>query len=265
MQKRYKSIVLLDKPSGPTSLECAERAKKILGASKAGHAGTLDPKATGVLLIALDEATKAMPLLMGLEKEYEGVMHIHEDFSEKHLREVAEQFRGKITQTPPVRSAVSRKPRKREIYSFEITKISGRDVSFRVYFQAGTYIRKLCSDMGERMGSGAHMKSLNRVKTGPFSIEECATLEDIQASPGKHMISLENALERIGIKRILIKQGSIDKILNGSPVFPDYIEKSDKGIKSGEIVAVFSGEKVIALALANAGKSFARTDRVFRF
>ena len=259
-----KSIALLDKPAGPTSLECAERVRKIYSAKKAGHAGTLDPQATGVLIIALDEAAKAMPVLMGLEKTYEAVMHVHRDFSEAELAEAAKYFVGKIMQTPPVKSAVARKPREREIYSFEILKISGRDVAFRVRCQAGTYIRKLCSDLGGKMGTQAHMLSLRRTRAGPFTIRECATLEQIRKNPGKSLIPLEKILERVGVRRIFIKPDSVRKILNGSPVFPQFAEKSDPGILKDDYVGIFSGGKIIALGISTGGKSLARTDRIFR-
>lgn len=266
----FRLIILLDKPAGSTSLECAEKIREIFDAKKSGHTGTLDPEVTGILIIALDEATKAMPLLMGLEKEYEGTMHIHKGFDRKTLEQTVKSFTGKIIQKPPVKSAVSRQPRERDIYSFEITGVSSRDISFRVRCQAGTYIRKLCSDIGEKMGTQAHMKSLRRMKAGPFSIGECSTLEELQKSPLKHTIPIEKALERVGIKKIFIKQEAARKILNGSPVLSDFIEKADKGIRKEERIGVFSDGKIIALAIAKEDVSqgmkgsVARTDRVFR-
>lgn len=263
MERLFRSIMLLDKPAGLTSLECAEKVRKIFSAKKSGHAGTLDPGATGALIIALDEATKAMPVLMGLEKTYEAVMHIHRDFDQNELKEAVKSFTGKIIQKPPVRSAVSRVPRERDIYSFEIHRIQGRDVSFRVRCQAGTYIRKLCSDIGEKMGSGAHMKSLIRTRIGPFSLKECVNLEALEKNPEKHLISLETAFQRIGIKRIFLKEYSARKILNGSPVFPDHVQKADR-FQKGEQVGIFSGRKLIALGVTTGGKSIAKTDRIFR-
>jgi H/ACA ribonucleoprotein complex subunit 4 len=270
MENPFRSIVLLDKPPGLTSLEAAERVRKIFNAKKAGHAGTLDPNVTGVLIIALDEATKAMPVLMGLEKKYEGVMHIHKDFDEKILRGTVESFTGKIIQKPPVKSAVSRVPRERDIYSFEITGISGRDVSFRVSCQAGTYIRKLCSDMGERMGTQAHMKSLIRIRAGPFSLKDCVTLERLEKDPQKYLIPIEKILRRVGVKRIFIKQKSLQKILNGSPVLRKHVKKADPGILKGEYTGIFSGRRLIALGVAKADFSrkmkgaVARTERIFK-
>jgi len=263
MERLFRSIILLDKPAGPTSLECAERVRRIFSAKKSGHAGTLDPGVTGVLIIALDEATKAMPVLMGLEKTYEGVMHVHMDFLEQELREAVKSFTGKIIQRPPVRSAVSRQPREREIYSFEITGISGHDVSFRVRCQAGTYVRKLCSDLGEKMGTQAHMKSLRRIRAGPFSLKECANLEDLEKNPEKHLIQIEKAFQKIGVKKIRVKESSVQKILNGSPVLPGFVEKPYKA-REGEYAGIFSSSKLIALGVRTGGKSVARTERIFK-
>jgi len=263
MEKLFRSIILLDKPAGPTSLECAEAVRRIFSAKKSGHAGTLDPGATGVLIIALDEATKAMPVLMHLPKEYEGVMHVHRDFPESEVRRAVKSFTGRIIQKPPVRSAVSRQLRERDIYSFEITGISGKDVSFHVSCQAGTYIRKLCSDLGERMGTQAHMKSLRRTRAGHFSLKDCVTPENLEKNPEKHLIPIEKAFQRIGIKRIFVKEDSLGKILNGSPVFSNNVQKMDR-FRKGEHVGIFSGQKLVALGVAKA-KGSVSTDRVFRF
>jgi len=264
MQNPFRSLILLDKPAGPTSLEAAEKTRRIFSAKKAGHAGTLDPGVTGVLIIALDEATKAMPVLMDLAKEYEGVMHIHRHFSRSELMEAVKSFTGKITQTPPVHSAVSRRPREREIYSFCILRISGRDVSFRVSCQAGTYVRKLCSDLGQKMGTQAHMKSLVRTRAGPFSLKDCVTFENLEKNPNKYLIPIETTFQKIGVKKILVKKDVIPRILNGSPVLPEFVEKSDK-LEEGGHVGIFSGRKLVALGTATEGKAVARTERVFRF
>lgn len=96
-------------------------------------------------------------------------MHLHKDVEEKNLRETIKKFIGKIQQLPPLKSAVKRVERTREIYEFEILEIEDHDVLFRVKCQAGTYIRKLCSDLGKALGIGAHMAELRRTKAGPFT------------------------------------------------------------------------------------------------
>ena len=123
-----RGILLLDKPGDLTSMQSVEEAKRILGARKAGHSGTLDPKVTGLMFIAFNEATKAMPVLAGLEKSYEGVMRLHGPFTREQLSAVMRGFTGRIVQTPPRRSAVVRKPRERQVTSLEIVSVSGREV-----------------------------------------------------------------------------------------------------------------------------------------
>ena len=108
-------------------------------------------------------------------------MHIHQEIDEKIIRETIGLFLGKIRQLPPLKSAVKRVERTREIYEFEILEIKGKDVLFRVKCQAGTYIRKLCFDIGNKLGVGAHMAELRRTKAGPFTeADHLVTLNDLQ-------------------------------------------------------------------------------------
>ncbi len=263
-----KHVILLDKPETLTSMQCVERVKKTIGARKAGHSGTLDPKVTGLMIIALDEALKAMPVFLGMDKEYEGIIHLHSSVSLTEFRKAASGFVGQITQRPPVRSAVARIPRKRTVHSFRIMGKSGRDVLFRVRCEAGTYIRKLCSDIGESLGSGAHMASLRRTGIGGFSVKEAVTMERIEKEKVKCLIPLENALERAGLKRVEIKESSVRKVGNGLPVRWEDVEKADRGIKPGEVVGIYSGSRIIALGMAQKdypeGRNMFKTDRVFR-
>jgi H/ACA ribonucleoprotein complex subunit 4 len=260
MKKAFKKgIVFVDKPAGITSFELVEKVREILGIRKAGHSGTLDMAVTGFMLVALEEAVKAMPLLSGLDKEYEGITQVHGDPGDSKIREACRSFVGNIIQTPPRRSAVKREPREREIYSLDITRIKGRNVEFRVRCQAGTYIRKLCSDIGEKLGCGAHMIRLRRIGLGPFSIDECAALDKLMKSDAK---PLEEVLERIGIKKIFIKDDFVGKIRNGLPVRDEWAEKTDKDINKGELIGIYSGKEIIAIA-RYMEKELARTDRVF--
>ncbi|MEK6922103.1 MAG: RNA-guided pseudouridylation complex pseudouridine synthase subunit Cbf5, partial [Nanoarchaeota archaeon] len=133
-------IVNIDKPAGPTSHQVSGYVKQILHLSKAGHSGTLDPNVTGVLPIALSEATKVIQALLPAGKEYICIMHLHGDYSEEQIRKTCASFIGKIKQLPPLKSAVKREWRYRKIYYLDVLEIDGRDVLFRVGCQAGTYI-----------------------------------------------------------------------------------------------------------------------------
>ncbi|MEM4398012.1 MAG: RNA-guided pseudouridylation complex pseudouridine synthase subunit Cbf5 [Candidatus Woesearchaeota archaeon] len=135
-------IVNIDKPQGPTSHQVSAYVQKILNINKSGHAGTLDPNVTGVLPIALEKSTKIVQTLLLAGKEYVCLMHFHKKVEEYDLYKVLDKFTGKINQLPPVKSAVKRQLREREIYYIEVLEIKDQDVLFKVGCQAGTYIRK---------------------------------------------------------------------------------------------------------------------------
>src|SRR3989344_5778449 len=148
------SIVNIDKPKGPSSHQVSDYVQKILGIDKAGHSGTLDPNVTGVQPIATGRATRITEFFLTAPKEYVCLMHLHKPVEESALRQTIDEFTGKITQLPPVKSAIKRVERVREIYEFEILEIREQDILFRVKCQAGTYIRKLCHDLGKKLGIG---------------------------------------------------------------------------------------------------------------
>jgi H/ACA ribonucleoprotein complex subunit 4 len=162
-------VINLDKPPGPTSHQATSWVKRILGVSKAGHGGTLDPMVTGVLPIGIEKATAAMRYIVGSSKEYVGIMKLHGDVSSNDLNRVFRLFRGRIYQRPPQKSSVRRKLRTREIYSLELIEKSNREILFRVHCESGFYVRKLAHDIGMILGVGAHLSELRRVKAGPFS------------------------------------------------------------------------------------------------
>ncbi|NIO20682.1 MAG: RNA-guided pseudouridylation complex pseudouridine synthase subunit Cbf5 [Candidatus Aenigmarchaeota archaeon] len=254
-----KGVVLVDKPKGMTSFDVVERVGRKLGIEKAGHAGILDPNVTGLMLIALEESRKAMPVLMGMDKEYVGKMWLHGKAKRKEVEKTFKKFVGEIVQKPPVRSRVARVERKRKVRSLEIVKIKGREIEFKVSCEAGTYIRKLVHDMGEDLGIGAHMTELRRTKMGPFSVRESVKLEDLDENK---IIKLEDILERVKLKRITVKREAIPKIRNGSPVFPEWITKKER-TKGNEIVGIFAKrDEIIALGKPVGNKI--KTDRVFQ-
>lgn len=252
-------FVLLDKWPGPTSRDVASTVKKILGASKAGHSGTLDPSVSGVLPICLDNAAKVMPALQGLDKEYVGIMRLHKDVPEKELREAAKKFIGKIKQTPPVRSAVARKERERTVHSFEILEVNGRDVLFRISCQAGTYVRVVCHQIGKLIG-GANMTELRRTRVGPFTEEKCMKIQDLadayvawkESDSDKIreiVLPVEKAVEHL--KKIIIKDSAVFSTASGSPLYSTGVSRLEKGIMEGEMIGIFTlkGE-LVALATA---------------
>jgi H/ACA ribonucleoprotein complex subunit 4 len=275
------AVIVVDKHSGPTSHQITDWVKNIFSVSKAGHAGTLDPAVTGVLPVALGNSVKAMPLLMGLNKEYVGVMRLHKDIDGNVLRNEIRNYIGKIKQRPPVRSAVARKEREREIYFFDILEIAERDVLFKSGVQAGTYIRKLVHDIGKNIG-GANMTELRRTRVGTFSEEKSFSLMRIRDAYEFWKEGDEKFLRQILIpvdsvvaenaKKIFVKDSAIPNIINGSPVYPNGIIRIEKNILAGETIAIYSNnEELIAIGIAkmdskkmlDAKKGVAvRTDRI---
>lgn len=174
-------IINLDKPKGPTSHLLVDHVKKILKIKKAGHSGTLDPAVTGVQPIALGRATRITHFLLTAPKEYVGILHLHKPVEETVLRDAIDTFVGEITQLPPVKSAVKREKRKRKIYELEVLEIEEQDVLFRMKCQAGTYVRKFCHDLVQKLGVSAHMAELRRTAAGTFTEKDkMVSLVDLQ-------------------------------------------------------------------------------------
>ena len=169
-------FINLDKPAGPTSHQVVAWVKEILEIEKAGHGGTLDPAVTGVLPVALGDAARALQVLLVAGKEYVALMKLHKQVEEKKIREVCKSFVGEISQMPPLRSAVKRIRRTREVYYLEVLEVHDTEVLFRVGCEAGTYIRTLCVDIGKKLGCGAQLAELRRTRVGNITEDTAVTL-----------------------------------------------------------------------------------------
>ena len=226
-------LLIVDKPEGITSLGVVREVKRRLRAKKAGHIGTLDPFATGVLPVVINEATKLVPFLREEPKGYEGVLKLGEetttddvtgevisrkawDGEESTLTGVFQAFRGRIRQRPPMFSAVKvdgkplyrlarkgidieRKEREVEILDLDVVAIEAPQIRFRVSCSKGTYIRTLAKDIGRTLGCGAHLVSLRRVRSGSFTLAEAIPWESLRGlnrpeEIGPWLISLDEAL-----------------------------------------------------------------------
>ena len=182
-------LINIDKPSGPTSYSVSEFVKNILGLSKTSHMGTLDPKVTGVLPVTLGRACKLAGYFIRHDKSYVGVLETHKECDIKELQKLIDgNFVGVIKQTPPHRSAVVREERTREVFYWRLLEVGsrksevgsdgkGKSFLFECRVQGGTYIRKLCSDLGEMIGGG-HMGELRRISAGIFSEAERLRLSE---------------------------------------------------------------------------------------
>jgi len=268
-------IIVLDKPSGPTSNQIDNWVKQILNIKKCSHAGTLDPRASGVLVIALENATKLMPILLSSKKEYVGIIHLHEEVNKNKIKKVFKEFIGKVKQIPPLKSAVARREREREIFYLEILEINGKNILFKVECEAGFYVRRLAVDIGKKLGLKSHLQELRRTKSGNFSEESVITLQNLIDAVEEDRIKevilpMELAVETIG--KIVVPNTSINNICNGSPLYVGGIVRLGDNIKKGDWVAIFSlkGELVaIGKAFMNSGDIFkkkrglaVKTDRV---
>lgn len=279
-----KGVINLDKPAGPTSHEVTSWVKKILELQKAGHSGTLDPNVTGLLPIMLGDATKAVDALLTAGKEYVCLMKLHNAMPEKKIKGIFAEFTGEIFQKPSIKSAVKRETRTRKIYYFELLEIEENNVLFKVGCEAGTYIRKLCHDMGLALGTGAHMQELRRTKTGPFREDETlVTLHDLQDAYIEWKENRDEGLLRKVISpmefglshlpRIVIRDNAVDAVCHGASLAAPGVLSVETGIEKGDLVAIFTlkGEAV-SFGMAQMKSSeilkaatgiAATTDRVF--
>ncbi len=261
-------LIPLDKPRGPTSHEVVAWTKKLLGVDKAGHSGTLDPPVSGLLPIGLDQATRALSLLLLFPKEYRGVMRLHSSVPRRQLDGVLSEFTGEIFQRPPQRSSVSRQTRSRTVYQLELTESEGNLYMFRVLCQSGTYIRKLVYDVGEVLGVGATMVELRRTIVGPLSEERgLVTLHQMsdavyrlkegdEALLRKLVLPIEDSLG--GIARIVMRDSAVDAICHGARLgIPGVLSVSD-GVRKDSIVALMSAKN----ELVAVGKALLSTDEM---
>jgi H/ACA ribonucleoprotein complex subunit 4 len=259
---RY-GVINLDKPAGPTSHEVAAWVKKILHLTRIGHGGTLDPKVTGVLPVTLEDSTKIVQALSQSGKEYVCVMKLHGDAPEDRIRAVLQEFEDLIFQRPPLRASVKRQLRTRRIYYIDYMEKDGRNVLFKVGCEGGTYIRKLCYDIGEILGVGAHMQELRRTRAGPFTENsgDRATLHEVaywfpeweqqkdEKILRKFIQPMETALALI--PKIVVRDSAVDALCHGANLTAPGILSAETGIEKDSILAIFTlkGE---AVALAKA-------------
>lgn len=242
-------FIIIDKPKGPTSHQIDYWVRQILGVSKVGHIGTLDPNATGVLVMAIGRSTKLIDIAHEEPKEYVGVMRLYADVEEEKVREVFKEYTTEIYQIPPMRAAVARILRKRRIYELELIEMRGRLVLFRVRCDSGTYIRTLCTDMGYTLGTGAQMADLRRTSTGPFTEERMVTLQELSDAVYLKKSGDDKMFRRMllspdslfkNYSKIVAKKSSLDTIAHGSDLFPGGIKAIIGSPVRGERVCVVS-------------------------
>lgn len=257
-------IILLDKPPGPTSHETVAWVRRMLGVSKAGHSGTLDPQVSGVLPVGLGEATKALGVLLLGPKEYYAVGRIHGTAPRGALEGAVSAFTGPIYQRPPQRSAVSRNTRTRTIHEHEILERRERLVLSRVSCESGTYIRKLYYDIGEVLGPGATMVELRRTRVAHFGESDgLVTMHELadaharwKEGDGARLRSMIRPVEDAfaGIKSAVIRDSAVDALCHGAQLAVPGVLQVTAGLARGDLVGVYT-QKGEAVALAEAAMS----------
>ena len=269
-----EGVLVIDKPPGMTSHDVVDRVRALFDTTKVGHAGTLDPDATGVLLIGIGRATRFLSYAQGAPKRYRAVAafgattttqdasgDVVEErpvtFDRAELERVVTTFEGDIEQIPPMVSAVrvsgqrlhkiarmgkevERKPRAQTIYELRIDAFDGRAATFDVRCSAGTYVRTLINDIGERLGSGAHMRSLVRTEAGGFMLEDAVALDEVGA---EHVRPLVDAVK--GLFKFEVDPDAAKLVKNGRPL--NLFGARLPGVEEGDHVAVTGGGSLLGV------------------
>jgi len=287
-------VLVVDKPAGISSAGMVARVKKLLGAKKVGHAGTLDPFATGVLVCCVNQGTRLARFFLHGEKKYEAVLELgietdtqdltgtvtskseDTDFDERTIREIFERFQGEIRQHPPVYSAlkhegtplyklarqgkaVQKPPRQVFISHLRIIDIKLSEIRFETVCSGGTYIRTLAADIGAALGCGAHLKSLRRLESSGFSIMEAIHQTELEErKQNLEIISMAHALR--GMPRYVADELLGRKIKHGTPLTgKDISLKTDSEVSEAlpeeVFVKVTDAENNLLAVLTPAGES----------
>ena len=264
-------ILNIFKPKGISSYQAVKGVRNILNVSKAGHAGTLDPSASGVLLVCIGQATKITEFLVGMEKHYQGEMilgistdsqdsegkivqrrEVKTDIDEKRIKDIFQKYEGIISQIPPMFSAVhykgerlyrlarkgmevKRSPKEIKIYKLNLMNFNQKAciAKFEVICSKGTYVRTLCNDIGDELGCGAHLSNLIRKKIGNFSIEDSLNLEELKKEKafGKRYLISIDSALE-ELDKITVKNEAAKTVLNGGIISSEQIVEIPKRLKT---------------------------------
>lgn len=270
-------LINIDKPAGPTSYSVSEFVKRELKLKKTSHMGTLDPKVTGVLPITLGRACKLAGYFITHDKTYVGVLETHKECEIKELQKlIDENFTGKIKQTPPHRSAVAQKERERMVYFWKLLEGDGRNFLFEAKVEGGTYIRKLCSDLGEMIG-GAHMGELRRTSAGVFGEEggmaRLVKLDEFEEAVGKYrkgeeedlremVVDAEEAIAEV-LPSVDVDKSAVRSLHIGRPLLKSNV-LGEHELREGDVFAAFCEGKFVGVYRRTGEKGvFGRSEFVF--
>ena len=280
-------VLLLDKPKGVSSNAALQRARRLLNAERAGHSGTLDPMATGLLVLSFGEATKFSSEAFDAEKRYVAHLLLGERtstgdaegevlekrpvlVSRERIEAVLAQFRGQIAQIPPMHSAlkrdgrplyeyarrgisVDRAPRTVTISALALDALSDDKATLSISCSKGTYVRTLAEDIGEALGCGAHLVGLCRTSVGPFSLGQAHRLDVIEGLDGARHAELLLPIDILvqHLPTIRLPDHMQRGFLHGQPVLP-FQGSSEGEVLSGKVRVYGMGGRFLGLALADA-------------
>jgi tRNA pseudouridine55 synthase len=229
-------VVNLDKPPGPSAHQVAGWVRDLAGVERAAHAGTLDPKVTGCLPVLLGDATRLAQVFLEGTKEYVAVLELHGP-APSDLEAVVAEFETEVYQKPPRKSAVSRRLRSRTIHDLDVLEVRDRQALLRIRCESGTYIRKLCHDVGLALGTGAHMGHLRRTATDPFDDTDLVSLHDLadalafaeagDEGPLREVVEpAERALTHL--PHLTVAPSAAEQVATGAPVYaPGVVDAGD--------------------------------------
>lgn len=257
-------MINLDKPSNPSSHEVVSWIKRILRCEKTGHAGTLDPKVTGALIICINRATRLVKSQQNAGKTYIGVLRLHDTVSERRVVAALQRLTGPCFQRPPLIAAVKRQLRIRTIYKNDLIEYDKQRhlAIFLTHCEAGTYIRTLCVHLGLILGVGGHMEELRRTRTGVITEDDhLSTMHDILDAQWLFDNEKdESYLRRVilpceyilsGHKRIVVKDSAINAVCYGAKLMIPGLARFENGIEKDEVVVLISTKgEAVAIAYA---------------
>ncbi len=294
-------IINLNKPKGITSHQATTKVKKIFKAKKAGHAGTLDPAATGVLLVCLNKATRLASYFSSLDKEYKALMKLGEvtdtqdaegtvirksgkiEVDETLIKNILRSFKGEILQRPPMFSALKYRgrplykyakkgidvpvePRRVFIHDIELLNINIPFVGFRVICSKGTYVRTLCNDIGEKLGVGAHLFELERTAIGSFKINDSLSIEELNSINLSHVsapgiYTMDSALS--WLPELEISESLVKVVKNGHSFEIIKCPAFSNNLKTASGIRIKSpGGEFLAIGSFSADKNVVKMDVV---
>ncbi|WP_177171914.1 RNA-guided pseudouridylation complex pseudouridine synthase subunit Cbf5 [Halohasta litchfieldiae] len=257
-------VVNLDKPAGPSAHQVAGWVRDLTAEAvadldpdmppvdRAAHAGTLDPKVTGCLPMLLGDATRMAQVFLEGRKEYVSVLELHAH-APTNLESVLDEFEAPLYQKPPRKSAVSRRLRVREIHELELLDLTDRQALIRMQCESGTYVRKLCHDLGLALGTGAHMGHLRRTATDPF---DDSSLVNLQSFTDALTFATEDGYEDLlreivqpaeralrHLPSVEIAPSAAREVATGAPVYAPGVISADSEIDDGALVACYTPDE----------------------